>query len=65
MKRTANTRFAVAAAYHGECCAKAHVWVAIVSAPTAKAAEALHRRRVRRDKGEYDIGDVIAIAVPA
>lgn len=54
-------RFAVAASYHAECCAKAHVWVDIITAETAKKAEALLRRRCKRR--EYDIGDVIAIPI--
>lgn len=56
--------WAVAAAYTGECCLSAHVWVKVVTAPTAAAAEAKLRRVIRRRLPDFEIGDVIAIAVP-
>ena len=54
-------RFAVAGCYTGECCACAHVWLAVVRAKDEADAEITMRQKIRRAGNEP--GDVVAIEV--
>ena len=56
--RASSRRFAVAASYTGDCCATPHVWVAVVRADDAAAAETAHRKRVAK---QFTCHDVIAL----
>lgn len=52
-------RFAVAAAYTGDCCGLPHVWVLLVRAADAAAAEEVLRKKVVAKK--FTCHDVIAL----
>lgn len=54
-------RFIVSASYTGECCSNSHILVSFIEAPNKKAARERVKRRLH--KGDWDVGDMVVIAV--